>query len=232
MTKPKAGAKTNPRGVSLPTPVRVSRQYTAEQRLEAVALALSIGPLRAAKQLGLPVTTVSEWRRGRRRAHELQPIVQINREEMAEKLWSTLTRAVKALESRLDDPGARLGDVARATEVLLTSHQLLSGQATSRSEVIDSMTVEQARGVDAWATAMQRQAAVMESLTPERREALWQDIVALYRTYFGADFAVAVMVPPGLVEPAAPVAEPPPSADDIRVLRAWLDEQDRKAAAP
>lgn len=44
------------------------RQYTEEFRLEAVRLADSVGGHEAARRLGIPIATLSNWHRRRRKA--------------------------------------------------------------------------------------------------------------------------------------------------------------------
>jgi transposase len=44
------------------------RQYTEEFRLEAVRLADSVGGHEAARRLGIPIATLSNWSRRRRKA--------------------------------------------------------------------------------------------------------------------------------------------------------------------
>ena len=45
---------------------KANRTYSIEEKTTATALALSIGPLRAAKQLSIPPRTVAAWTSGER----------------------------------------------------------------------------------------------------------------------------------------------------------------------
>jgi transposase-like protein len=47
---------------------KANRTYSIEEKTTATALALSIGPLRAAKQLSIPPRTVAAWTSGERSA--------------------------------------------------------------------------------------------------------------------------------------------------------------------
>ena len=49
------------------------RQYTEEFKLEAVRLADLVGGLEAARRLGIPIATLSNWHRRRRKATSTEP---------------------------------------------------------------------------------------------------------------------------------------------------------------
>jgi hypothetical protein len=110
----------------------MTRTYTAEERAAAVGLAMSIGPMRAAHQLGYPVRTVTAWRRGENHKSDLAPIVAASRQELARRLWEGVTAGVDAVLEGLHDPRQRLADRARALEVVMNAHALLTGGVTSR----------------------------------------------------------------------------------------------------
>jgi hypothetical protein len=107
------------------------REYTAEQRAEAVGLAMSVGPKKAALQLGIPIRTVSAWRAGERHGGDLAPIVAASRQDLARMLWQGVEAGVAAVLEGLHDPHQRLGDRARALEVVMNAHQLLTGGSTA-----------------------------------------------------------------------------------------------------
>jgi hypothetical protein len=106
------------------------RTYTHAERSDAVALAAAIGPKMAAKQLGYPVTTVVYW------CHQpaASPIIAAAEASIAERLEAAASIALEAVTDGLRDPKARLGDRARALEVLATQANLATGRATMRSE--------------------------------------------------------------------------------------------------
>lgn len=43
---------------------RETRQYTKEYKVEAIKLAQTIGSSRAARELGVPLSTMNQWRQG------------------------------------------------------------------------------------------------------------------------------------------------------------------------
>jgi hypothetical protein len=106
------------------------RTYSAGERADAVALAAAIGPKMAAKQLGYPVTTVVYW------CHQpaAAPIIAAAEANIADRLEAAASIALEAVTEGLRDPKARLGDRARALEVLATQANLATGRATMRSE--------------------------------------------------------------------------------------------------
>jgi transposase-like protein len=110
----------------------MTRTYTAEERAAAVGLAMSIGPLRAARQLGIPPRTLAHWRRGERHGTDITPIVAASRQELARMLWQGVEAGVTAVLEGLHDPRQRLADRARALEVVMNAHALLTGGPTSR----------------------------------------------------------------------------------------------------
>ena len=110
----------------------MTRTYTAEERAAAIGLALSIGPLRAARQLGIPPRTLAHWRAGERHGDDVAPIVAASRQELARRLWEGVTAGVDAVLEGLHDPRQRLADRARALEVVMNAHALLTGGVTSR----------------------------------------------------------------------------------------------------
>jgi len=111
------------------------RSYTDEQRAEAIALSLVVGPKAAAKSTGIPLRTICSWRPSSGKAAPPAAAVILDaaasNTQVVRRLWDVLTRAIDVLEAGLRDPEVRLGDVARATDVLLRSHNLLSGRATA-----------------------------------------------------------------------------------------------------
>ncbi|MDP8905607.1 MAG: hypothetical protein M3N29_09925 [Chloroflexota bacterium] len=105
--------------------------YSAEERAEAVGLAMSVGDHEAARRLGIPRRTISEWR------HQpgMQPVVSASREQVAERLWEAVVVGTEEVLRGLRDPKARLSDKARALEVVAREHALLTGRATSHALV-------------------------------------------------------------------------------------------------
>lgn len=108
-------------------PGTVNRTYTPEQRAEAVALASTIGPLRAGKQLGIPPRTVAFW------THQpaASPVLAAVERDLASHLRDLHALALAEVEAGLTDPKARLGDKVQAVRVLGEQLALAEGRATS-----------------------------------------------------------------------------------------------------
>ena len=109
------------------------RHYQPSERADAVALAATIGPKRAAEQLGIPPRTVAYW------THQpaASPIIAAAEASIAERLEAAASIALESVTEALRDPKARLGDRARALEVLATQANLATGRATMRSESVN-----------------------------------------------------------------------------------------------
>lgn len=105
----------------------VNRSYTPAQRVEAVALAATIGPLRAGRELGIPPRTVASW------MHKPEASVVIRQAEatIAERLKAAHEQALTKVMEGLNDPHQRLGDRVRALEVLGEQRALAEGRATA-----------------------------------------------------------------------------------------------------
>jgi len=110
------------------------RTYTAEERAAAVGLAMSIGPMRAAHQLGYPVRTVTAWAAGERHGSDVAPIVAASRQEMGAVLQEAADLGASTLLAVMRDPEASAVAKVRAAEVAIDKHLLFSGAATSRTE--------------------------------------------------------------------------------------------------
>jgi hypothetical protein len=105
----------------------VQRSYTAEQRAEAVALSASVGPLKAAKQLGIPARTVASW--GHRQ--ESSAIIRAAHQDIAESLRFAHAETLDSVMRGVRDPKSRLGERAAALRVLGEQLALAEGRATS-----------------------------------------------------------------------------------------------------
>jgi transposase-like protein len=115
------------------------RNYSQEERAEAIALGLSIGGNNAADRLKMPRRTLHNWLE--REAVTPTLITAESRSAVVDRLWQTLTKAAQAVESGLADPRQRLGDRARALEVLVHAHELLRGGPTERLETEATVSV-------------------------------------------------------------------------------------------
>lgn len=111
------------------------RSYGDAERAEAIGLAMTLGSREASKRTSIPRRTISYWLGKAAHGGQLAPIIEMTQRQMAERMWRTLAVAVDRLDATLADPKARLGDVAKATEILLNAHRLLAGQSTENVAV-------------------------------------------------------------------------------------------------
>jgi hypothetical protein len=98
-----------------------------------VALCAVKGVLLASKQLGIPASNLSRWCR----EPAASPVIAAVELDFAAKLEAAQQRALEAVNAALSDPGARLGEKAKALEVLSTQSQLANQRATSHSLVLN-----------------------------------------------------------------------------------------------
>jgi transposase-like protein len=124
-----------------------SRTYTAEEKAEAVGLALAVGPLKAAETLGIPARTVAAWSSGER---GIQPRSAASQPEIIEKLRTTFDLAIEAVIEGLNDPKSRLSDRAHAMDVLGRHLALLTGGATSRTETSEGLSFMESHQLADW----------------------------------------------------------------------------------
>lgn len=108
---------------------RANRTYTPEQRAEAVALALVVGPNVAADRLGIPRRTVAAWRSGERHRPEVQAVILESRQALAERMREIVSVASEQVLAGLRDPKQRLSDRVRALEVALEAARLLGAES-------------------------------------------------------------------------------------------------------
>jgi hypothetical protein len=122
---------------------RTWTRYSAERKAEAIALAASVGPTKAGEVLGIPGRSISEWMR--------QPtgsaVMAAAERAIADRLREAHAVALAEVLQGLRDPRARLGDKARALEVLGQQLALAEGRATSRTESM-SLTADVTAGLD------------------------------------------------------------------------------------
>jgi transposase-like protein len=125
---------------------RANRTYTPEQRTEAVALALVVGPNVAADQLGIPRRTVAAWRSGERQAPEVRAVILSSRQALAERMNEILSVASEQVLAGLRDPHQRLGDRVRALEVALEAARLLGAE----SQDAEALSEDEAQQLGDW----------------------------------------------------------------------------------
>lgn len=109
---------------------RKLRRYDAMQRAEAVALAATVGPVKAGAILGVPRRTVADWTQ----APAAAPVIAEAERSIADRLREAHSIALAEVLKGVQDPDARLLDKARALEVLGQQLALAEGRATARTE--------------------------------------------------------------------------------------------------
>ncbi len=107
------------------------RSYSREERAEAVALAASVGPVRAARTLGLPVRTVTNWTH----RPDSSPIIAVVERSIAEKLEEVHNLAADRAIAALKDPSTPARDVAAIMRIAGEQLQLATGRATANVEM-------------------------------------------------------------------------------------------------
>ena len=101
----------------------------AKTRAEAVGIALVSGDSEAARQTGIPVRTINEWRS----SPEFAELRARTREEVADLYWATVQEGIEQVRIGLGGEQP-LRDKAQAVGILHDRWALLTGQATSRTE--------------------------------------------------------------------------------------------------
>lgn len=110
----------------------MSRRYTAEERAEAIALSLAVGPVEAARQLGMPPTSVASMRR--RAVEAGDPVVLATREAVTERLREVVSAGADEMLRRVRDPKTPANAVAQIVDVASRNLALMTGGVTERTE--------------------------------------------------------------------------------------------------
>lgn len=109
----------------------MSRTYSAEEKASAVALAASIGPLKAARQLGIPPRTVASWTH----LPAASPIIAAAHATLAQRLASAHDEALAIAKARLHGPKLADRDLASYIRVFGEQRALAEGRATANVEL-------------------------------------------------------------------------------------------------
>lgn len=91
--------------------------------------------LRTAKQLNVPRSTLQEWANGRVN-HDVPELRQRKKEDLASRLVEIAHQLIDAIPDKIYD--ANLQQVSTSLGIAVEKIQLLQGQATERSEIIDN----------------------------------------------------------------------------------------------
>jgi hypothetical protein len=151
--------------------------------------------------------------------------------DVVSRLWRVLTDSIAALENGLKDPKVRLGDIAKATDVLLRSHQLLAGRATENIATNISITAafsDEERAAIAFALdAELKHRELMNALDSGMSAAYDAEIHAVTMRYT-AMLASGRYVPfasGDVIEPRALGPGDPLSPDELVQLAQWAQSK-------
>jgi hypothetical protein len=130
-------------------------KYTTERKLEVLTVALVSGDEAAAAQFGVPKRTVNGWRNDPALLAALPPQAL---DPLAAKLRALTDRAIERATEKLDDPAARLGEMASLLRVAHDGARIASGEATRRTEahVTGTFTLDLGDDVRSWAEEFAR----------------------------------------------------------------------------
>jgi hypothetical protein len=149
-------------------------RWTPGSKAEAIGLALTLGSVEAAKRTGIPRRTISSWLGPDANMALVTPAILASEEAIAARLWETLALGLEEVRRGLLDPKARLGDKARAVEVVAQQWQLITGRATARTESavlnvnaghVDALTEAETREFRDWLDVQLSEARAIEDGT-------------------------------------------------------------------
>ena len=114
-----------------PTPIRAHRRYTRRQKVTAVLAADMASMTAASEALDIPLTTIDYWM-------DLPEFVELRRKTREDQGEATRALGMKVLgEIRRRLPEFEPRDLSTLYGILTDKGQLLSGQATTRTETRD-----------------------------------------------------------------------------------------------
>lgn len=129
-------------------------RHDPDTKAEALRLVAEVGPCEAARRLGIPEGTVKSWARragisspnGEQTAKAVATASvawAVRRAALVDEMGRAATKAVARLNERLDgDTTTGLRDLAVSAAVMIDKAQLLSGQATGRTEAAHTVSDE------------------------------------------------------------------------------------------
>jgi hypothetical protein len=115
----------------LDKPTRTRRQYTKRQKATAVVAAELVGQSAAAEQAGVPLSTLHQWMM----LPAYAELRNKTRADMADEMRVIAHLALRRIAQRIDDFEPR--DLSILLGIAIDKSQLLSGQATERTEHLD-----------------------------------------------------------------------------------------------
>lgn len=115
------------------------RQYSDKDKATALTvLDANGGSLRkTAREIGIPPTTLKEWKDGRVNPHVAE-LRTVKKGELAERFDDATDMMLDVLHEKLKD--ATLQQVVTSIGILQDKSQLLKGRPTDRTEVLDNLS--------------------------------------------------------------------------------------------
>lgn len=148
------------------------RQWSAEDRQRAITLAQEVGKAEAARQLGMPAGTIASWlhRAGIGVAPEMtermalatavrQVTMAERKAALAERLAELAHKATAQLAAKIDADEVNARDLVAALTAAVDRLQLLTGEATQRTEATVSGEPARERLLAAVSTLAERRVA-------------------------------------------------------------------------
>jgi len=117
--------------VTEPTPIRKHRRYTKRQKGVAVMTATLASVAAASAETGIPATNIRRWRDD----PEMAEFGEKTRAEIADEMRALGVKVLAEIRTRLPEYEPR--DLSILLGILTDKAQLLSGEATSRTESRD-----------------------------------------------------------------------------------------------
>lgn len=124
-------------------------KYPEAAKQEALRLLAEVGPHEASRRTGIPIGTIASW--GHRHAVKAPPVASVERMvagaqvewarrkvQLGERLGGLAEDIAARIQQRIDvDKVTGVRDLAATMAVVIDRAQLLTGGATSRSEVVE-----------------------------------------------------------------------------------------------
>lgn len=136
--------------------------YTLQEKLEGASIALAVGDEAAARQLGIPRRTISMWRNDPR---IIAALPEQTLSPLAVSLNRVVNKAIACVEAKLDDPAARLGEMAQVLKVAHEGARLAAGEANRR---VEARSESASLSINVQASAyMEQVAAILQGMSDE-----------------------------------------------------------------
>lgn len=123
-------------------------QYTPLAKAEALQLLAEVGKAEASKRTGIPEGTIASWAHRSGVTFRTTPTsVAERKQELVNRLLPLAAKLVTRLEERIGSDDASLKDLAQTLMIVVDRVQLLTGQATARTEtaITDATAIAEVR---------------------------------------------------------------------------------------